>query len=265
AKKQLADAVQERKDELMQRFREGRVTEYYINKRFEQLDNGKFSDKPPKMFEADQLMSKNDYLNDYAKKFNEKNPNADFSLNELSKEEKNELYQRYVENANRAKEQFILTKYMESEKLLPLRAVKVDGKTFGVSAIPQQTMAERIAAEDARLARLERANGDKTKNAEKDVTKENVEKDKKVDAPEAKQDAPQVENISIDLEDEPQIQDKAEKIEGKGNVKEEEKVVGDDGGERIDIELDDDAVELNDDILNFGDNEKDLVKDPLNK
>ena len=238
AKKELDDAVKERKDELLQAFRHGKITEDYLNRRNEQLDGRKFGDNPPKMFEADQLMSKNDYLRDYAKKFNEKNPGADFDLNELSKEEKNELYDRYVENAKRSKEQFIANKYMQSEDL--------------TSDIPQQTMAERIAAEDARLTRLGEA-----------PIKGNTAANKKVDEPQVKQDEPQVENIDIDLEDEPQIQNKAEqKVENKGEVEVEEKAA-DKGGERFDLDLDDEAEELNNDILNFGGNEKKLDKDQL--
>ena len=80
-------------------------------------------------------MSKNDYLKDYAKKFNEKNPDADFDLDDLSKEEENELYKRYVDNAKRVKEQFVANKYLENQEL----TIK----------IPQQTMAERIAAQEA--------------------------------------------------------------------------------------------------------------------
>ena len=43
-------------------------------------------------------------------------------------------------------------------------------------------------------------------------------------------------------------------------MKEEEKVVGDDGGEQISIDLDDEPVEMNNDILNFGGQEKNLEK-----
>ena len=247
AQKKLNEAVKERKDELLQAFRAGKITEDYLNRRNEQLDGRKFGDNPPKMFEADQLMSKNDYLRDYAKKFNEKNPGADFDLDELSKEEKNELYDRYVENAKRTKEQFIANKYMQSEDL--------------TSKVPQQTMAERIAAEDARLTRLGEA-----------PIKGNTAANKKVDEPQVKQDEPQVkqpqvENIDIDLEDEPQIQNKAEQKVEQPQVEVKEEVQNDKNlGERFDLDLDDEAEELNNDMLNFG---KDVQKqkdfDPLKK
>ncbi len=237
AQERLANAVKERKDELLESFRAGKITEDYLNRRNAQLDGGKFGDKPPKMFEADQLMSKNDYLRDYEKQFNEKNPGADFNLNELSKEEKNELYDRYVENAKRSKEQFLANKYMQSEDL--------------TSKIPQQTMAERIAAEDARLTRLGEA-----------PIKGNTVANKKVEEPQVKQDEPQVKNIDVDLEEEPQIKNKAEqKEENKFEVKVEEKVVDNTNGTRIDVDLDEEVVEMNNDILNFDSKQKELGKE----
>ena len=253
---QLEQAIAARKAELMDAFRAGKITEDYLNRRNEQLDGRKFGDNPPKMFEADQLMSKNDYLKDYVKKFNEHEENemAHISLDELSKEEKNELYERYVENAKRTKEQFIANKYMQSEDL--------------TSDIPQQTMAERIKAEDERLARLERANGDKAKEAvAQDKAKENVEKDKKVEEPAAKKEDV-VEKIEID-ENEPEVkaevkvEEKAPKTEVKEEIKEEvrsEKNLG----ERFDLDLDDDEMEFNTDMLDQGvqrtvNKEKDLL------
>ena len=235
AQKKLDEAIANRKKELLDAFRKGNITEDYLNKRNEQLDSRKFDENPPKMFEADQLKSKKDYLEEYAKRFD--NPD---DFNELSKEEKNELYQRYVEGANRAKEQFITEKYLEKEGALP----KLDKKT----------MAERIAAEDKRLAIMEEAYGEKKKEA--------AEKEKKVEAPEAKKEEKveekKVENVSIDLEDEPEIQEKAEeKVEEKVEAKEK---VAENDGERVDIDIDEDAVEMNNDILNFGGQEKNLEK-----
>ena len=236
AQKKLNEAVAGRKAELMDAFRAGKITEDYLNRRNEQLDGRKFGDNPPKMFEADQLMSKNDYLRDYAKQFNEKNPGADFDLDELSKEEKNELYDRYVENAKRSKEQFIANKYMQSEDL--------------TSKIPQQTMAERIAAEDARLTRLGEApiKGDTAAN-------------KKVDEPQVKQEQPKVENIEVNLEEEEEIEFKPEeKAQEKAQEKEQELDL-DDGVEQISIDLDDEDVEMLDDILNFDGKQKELGKE----
>lgn len=236
AQKKLNEAVADRKAELMDAFRAGKITEDYLNRRNEQLDGRKFGDNPPKMFEADQLMSKNDYLRDYAKKFNEKNPGADFDLDELSKEEKSELYDRYVENAKRTKEQFIANKYMQSEDL--------------TSIIPQQTMAERIAAEDARLTRLGEA-----------PIKGNTAANKKVDEPQVKQEQPKVENIEVNLEEEEEIEFKPEeKAQEKAQEKEQELDL-DDGVEQISIDLDDEDVEMLDDILNFDGKQKELGKE----
>jgi len=228
AQERLNEAVAKRKEELMEDFRKGKIPEYYLNKRNEQLDNGKFNENLPKMFEADQLKSKNEYLNGYAKQ----KGISDEDFNDLSKEEKNELYQRYVENAKLEKEQFIMQKYLEKEKRLP--------------ALDKKTVAERIAAEDKRLAMMEKAYGDKTKNVQKEK---------------------EVEQIVID-ETEPEVKaekNAQEKAEEKVEVKEEEKALGDDGVERVSIDLDDEPVELNDDILNLGGSEKKLNKDVPNQ
>jgi hypothetical protein len=240
AQDKLAKAVADRKAQLLNDFRAGRIPEDYLNKRNEQLDNGKFNDNLPKMFEADQLKSKKDYLEEYAKRFADPD-----DFNELSKEEKNELYQRYVDNANRTKEQFIMQKYLEKEKKL--------------NKLDKKTIAERIAAEDKRLAMMEKAYGDKTKAG---VAKENKVEEK---ADVKKENA--IEQVVID-ENEPELNEKEkseEKVEVKDEEKIEEKVIGDDGGERVEIDLDDDVVEVNNDMLNFDGNEKHLSKDPLNK
>ena len=71
--------------------------------------------------------------------------------------------------------------------------------------------------------------------------------------------------VEINLDEEDELEVKAdEKVEEKNVAKEEEKVV-EGGGERMDIDLDDDNVELNNDILNFGGKQTELDKDPLKK
>ena len=243
AQDRLAKAVADRKAQLLNDFRAGRIPEDYLNKRNEQLDNGKFNENLPKMFEADQLKSKKDYLEEYAKRFD--NPD---DFDELSKEEKNELYQRYVDNANRTKEQFIMQKYLEKEKKL--------------NKLDKKTIAERIAAEDKRLAMMEKAYGDKTKAG---VAKENKVE---VNADVKKENA--VEQVVID-ENEPELNEKEkseEKVEVKAEDKNKEKTEeknADKGGERFDLDLDDNAEELNNDMLNFGGNEKSIDKDPLRR
>ena len=228
---QLREAIADRKAQLLKDFRAGKITEEYLNRRNEQLDNGKF-DNVPKMFEADELKSKNDYLKEYAKRFD--NP-SDF--NELSKEEKNELYQRYVDNAKQTKNQFIAKKYLESEGLR--------------QKFEQKTMAERIAERDARLERAGEApikGGAEKAKAEKKVDAPEV----KQQAPQAKQEAPKVENIDVNL-DEEEIEFKPEeKVEEKALSEEELEL--DDG--RVSIDLDDEDVEMINDILQVGGNEK---------
>ena len=251
AQQKLDEAIANRKQELLEDFRKGNITEDYLNKRNEQLNGRKFDDKPPKMFEADQLKSKDEYLREYAKRFDDPD-----DFNELTKDEKNEIYQRYVDNANRAKEQYITQKYLEKEGALA---------KFG-----QKTMAERIAAEDKRLAMMEAAYGEKKKeepkvekaNDEPRVEEQKVEQEEPEVKQEEKVEEKKVENIDVNLdEEEPEIQEKAEeKVEEKVEAKEEEKVV-DDGVEQISIDLDDEPVEMNNDILNFSGQEKNLEKD----
>ncbi len=190
-------------------------------------------------------MSKNDYLQDYVKRFNEKVPEANqdakLNLNDLSKEEKNELYQRYVENSKFEKEHFIMQKYLEKEKKLPI--------------LEKHTLAERIEAENKRLAMMEKAYGEKT-----------VEKEKKVDAPEAKQEATKNSQaqgkISVNLdEEEHEIQEKEEQIDEKKEVVKEVEKENEIDGTRIDIEIDEEVEEMNNDILNFNGEKKELNKD----
>ena len=231
AQQKLDEAIANRKKELLEAFRKGEITEDYLNRRNEQLDSRKFDDVP-KMFEADQLKSKDEYLKEYAKRFDDPD-----DFNELSKEEKNELYQRYVEGAKRAKEEFITEKYLEKEGALP----KLDKKT----------MAERIAAEDKRLAMMEAAYGDKKSAAA----------EKKVEEPEAKKEE-KVENgkVEIDLDEEIEFEIKQqEKVEDKAQEKEEDLDLNADA-EQISVDLDDDDVEMLNDILNFGEQEKNLEK-----
>ena len=181
------------------------------------------------------MKSKNDYLKEYAKRFEDP---SDF--NELSKEEKNELYQRYVDNAKIAKHQFIAKKYLESEGLRQ----KFESKT----------LAERIAEKDAKLTKIGEApiKG----GAEKAKVEPKVEQK----APEVKQEAPKVEKIDVNL-DEEEIEFKPEeKVEEKALSEEELEL--DDG--RVSIDLDDEDVEMINDILNFS-NQPNLNKDPLKK
>ena len=234
AQQKLDEAIANRKKELLEAFRKGKITEDYLNKRNEQLDGHKFDEKPPKMFEADQLMSQKDYLN---KKYPD-------DLDELSKEEKAEIYQRYVDNAKRAKEQFITNKYLESEGLS--------------THIGHRTMAERIAEEDARLVRLgeEPIKG----GAEKAKDEPEAKKEEKVEEK-------KVENVDVNLEEEEEIEFKPEeKAQEKAQEKEKELDL-DDGVEQISIDLDDEDAEMLNDILNFGGQEKNLEKGkgPLDK
>ncbi|MBR1624282.1 MAG: hypothetical protein IJ676_00920 [Clostridia bacterium] len=243
------EAIANRKEQLLQDFRDGKITEDYLNRRNEQLDNGKFNDVP-KMFEADQKLSKNEYLEQYVKNFNANNTKGEdynISLDELSKEEKNELYQRYVENANRAKERFIVEKYLISEKKLP--------------NLDQKTLKERIAAEDKRLEMMAKAYPEDAKEA--------VAKDKKIEEKaEEKAEEKVEEKKKTEEKVEEKTEEKGEKTEEKGEKTEEkveENIIEEEElGEKISIELDDEPVDLNEDILNFSGTEKTLNKNELN-
>ena len=142
-----------------------------------------------------------------------------------------------------------MQKYLEKEKKL--------------NKFDKKTIAERIAAEDKRLAMMEKAYGDKTKAG---VAKENKVE---VNADVKKENA--VEKIVIN-ENEPELNEKEkskEKVEVKAEDKIEEKKTEEkaveNGGERFDLDLDDNAEELNNDMLNFGGNEKRIDKDPLRR
>ncbi len=259
AQARLNEAVNQRKTQLMEDFRAGRITEEYLNKRNEQLDNGKFNDKVPKMFEADELLSKNDYL---SKKY----PN---DYRNFSKEEKNELYQRYVDNAKREKDHFIGKKYLEDQKIITKSQPK--------------TKAEREAAENVRLQKIEAVMRKEQPNAN---ARQNNAPQMQQEAPQVQQNEPQAQNevqnpkpsleerirnnngrveINLDEEDDPIVEDEKEDekiIENKAEVKEEEKL--EDGVERMNVDLDEEEPEMNNDILNFAE-QKALEKDSLKK
>lgn len=226
AQKKLDDAVSARKAELLEDFRNGNITEEYLNKRNEQLDNGKFDEKVPKMFEADNLMSKNDYLK---KQFPD-------DYNDFSKEEQEELYQRYVERSKQAKEEFIARKYLMSEG----RVKETTLKTF----------AEREAAEDERLLRQDPLAVQKGKKQEEEKT---------------------VTQIDVDLEDEKVVENEAKSTEKQEKTQEKEvnadilQVGDEEVGERVSIDVEDEKSEPNNDILTFGTETKTVNKDPLNK
>lgn len=252
AQQQLNDAVAARKTQLMEDFRAGRITEEYLNKRNDQLDNKRFNENVPKMFEADELLSKNDYLR---KKYPDEYAH-------LSRAEKNELYDRYVDRCKKDKQTFMVNKYLRSENL--------------IEKTTQLTKAELVAQENERLARNERMAQHaarpqrQVQNEQPQVQQEapqvNVVNEQpqinanEINEPHAAQPKPNLHEriinnngqVEIDLDEEPvpEEQEDEKAVDNKANVKEDEKVV--DNGERISIDLDDDVEEVNNDILNVG-------------
>ncbi len=270
ARNALNGAINTRKNELLQEFRAGRITEEYLDKRNDQLDNKRFGEKVPKMFAADELLSQNDYLR--------KEYPDDFAR--LSRDEKNARYQHYVDTAKRTKDAFVAQKYLESEKLC--------------DKIPAKTTAERVA-ENERLARnnnvpvqpqvqnvqpaqqlhQEQENVPQQPNHEQ--VQQNVQPQVNVnnEPQQGKQNlAEQIKNggridIYLDEIDENQLENKEDKIVDNQNELVEDKQVEAnkqvEEGERIWVDLDDvPEFNVNNDILNVG-KEVNLNKDPLAK
>lgn len=267
AKEKLNDAIDKRKDELLKAFHEGKITEEYLNRRYEQLDAGKFEAEPPKMFEADQLKSKNEFIRDYIERHNaplleeieeldDGNPEKAIKeaslldLDELSKAEQNELYQRYVDNAKRSKEQFIIKKYLESE-----------GK---LSKIEPKTMSERIFEENRRLAAMERAYGNNPKEEElekEELEEEQVKEEVKTEVKEQVKVEPKKEEIKKDVkvndqrdEFEKMLDDDDDLFAAKEEVKVEEKVEVKEvkKEEKVEAKQVKDEPKMEDDLPDFG-------------
>ena len=204
------------------------------------------------MFEADELLSKNDYLR---KKYPDEYAH-------LSGAEKNELYDRYVDRCKKDKQTFMVNKYLRSEKL--------------IEKTTQLTKAELVARENERIARNERMAQHAARpqrqvqneqpQVEQEAPQVNVVNEQpqinanEVNEPHAAQPKPNLHEriinnngqVEIDLDEEPvpEEQEDEKAVDNKTNVKEDEKVV--DNGERISIDLDDDVEEINNDILNVG-------------
>ena len=138
ARNALNAAIAQRKTQLMQDFKAGRISEEYLDRRNAQLDAKRFNDRVPSMFEADRLMSKNEYINS---KF------AD-SRDELSNDEKTILYNRYIERCKSKKNAFLGNLYLKDQGITT-KLVKdehnqyVDDRKILTQAEKQQ-LAQRI-------------------------------------------------------------------------------------------------------------------------
>ena len=97
--KEIEVAVEKRKLE-MSRYAVGTITEKYHNARIKQLDDRDFASPLPKMFEADEPLSKQDYLK------------RDHENEKLSEEEADKLYRTYLRDVQREKQAFIAKAYL---------------------------------------------------------------------------------------------------------------------------------------------------------
>ena len=283
----LNAAVAQRKTQLMQDFKAGRITEEYLNRRNAQLDGRRFNESVPTMFEADKLMSKNEYINS---KF------AD-SRNELSNEEKTILYNRYIERCKDKKNAFLGNLYLKDQGITT-RLVKNEHDEYVndrkiLTTAEKQQLAQRI---DNIKQGVIPAQGGAQPNVEQPQVQNNQPQQQININPQ-----PQVQNqniindnqniinnnnknphinlneqimnnngkIVIDLDefDENEIDNVIrESIRNENNL--EDKKVEDkkiDDGEKIYIDLDDEEdIKINNDILDIGQN-KELNKDDLKK
>ena len=93
------------KDRLCDFFSRGLISEDYLKERFRRLDNNDFT--IPKFFTIDKMQSVNDYVRD-------KYPNE---YNNLTKNEKNLIYNRYKLECIESRRQFILNKFLVEKGL----------------------------------------------------------------------------------------------------------------------------------------------------
>ena len=212
AQKAYDQAIANRKAQLVKDFKDGKITEGYLERRTAQLDEGRINEKLPAMFEADKPMSKNDYIR--------KTYGQDANL--FSNAEKQGLYNTYLNNCKREKAEFLAKKYLESEGL-------IDKKAPMTKAEKQQEI---------------------QKQNEKQV--QNVQNDKNG-----------VEKANEKAEE--KVEEKVEKVEENVEENAEEKAVeNEELGERISIDVEDQQIDLNEDILAFGE-QKNLEKGEMQK
>ena len=101
----LEDYKLEVRDRIFNYFKQGLISEDYLNERYRRLDNNDF--KLPKFFTIDKMRSRDDYiLSKYP-----------YEYHNLTKDEKNQIYNRYKDECEANRRQFILRKFMVEKGL----------------------------------------------------------------------------------------------------------------------------------------------------
>ena len=101
---QLKDKL---KQNLNEYYKQGRISNYYIQERFNRIDNNNLTF--PSMFKIDDALSFNDYIN-------EKFPNGH---DMISKQEKEEMYNFYKGSLEVSRRQFMLNHFLTIKDLIP--------------------------------------------------------------------------------------------------------------------------------------------------
>ena len=101
----LEDYKLEVRDRIFDYFKRGLVSEDYLNERYRRLDNNDF--KLPKFFTIDKMRSRDDYVKSKYL----------YEYNNLTKDEKNQIYNRYKDECEANRRQFILRKFMVEKGL----------------------------------------------------------------------------------------------------------------------------------------------------
>lgn len=262
-KSELQEKVNEYKADVLKSFREGKISEHYLNSRTFDLDNGNFKNIP-QMFE--QEMTKEEFLKQYEKNLVEKQhytkADAKQTMSELDDAAKDTLYSRHQDEIEN-KRLFLLQKFMEEKKyILPKTYALTDAEKGPVNrnlAQEKEEIKKDVKVNDQRddFEKMLDADDDlfavKEVKVEEKVEVKEVKKEEKVEAKQVK-DEPKMEDDLPDFGQEP-----IEAVSERESISSVKSVT-----EQISIDLDDDNVDFNLDSFEE-DMSKEMKKDTLGK
>ena len=154
AKKDLALGIAARKNAVYEAFRAGVISEYYFDKRKEQLAKGDFS-RVPELFEADALKDRRVYLKDH-------------DLQDLEKEEADSILVMAKKKAERDKKNFYIKRFLMLYGLASAKRYEISEMK-----IEQQLLYRGFVSERAYMKGIQKQKGARISVDVDDPTAEN--------------------------------------------------------------------------------------------
>lgn len=272
----LKDELQERvnayKEDTLKAFREGKVTEDYLDRRRADLDSGNFKNVPP-MFDADKPMNKEEFLKQYEYNLVARQgytkENAKETMADLDQDEIDTLYERYQEQSKDVKRDFLLQSFMQETNMV----IKKKNALTSIEKLgPAKEMAKEISQE-AKEEKAPEVKAQENKNVKKSFEemldnddlfeekedKVEIKEEKKVEVKEEKKDEAKVEEKAA-LDDLPDFeQDPIEHVNDRDSISSVKSLT-----EKITIDIDDDDFDY-DYEKTFDDHTKEVKKENISK